>query len=295
MAQEPHLFVLGIAQDGGYPQTSCRGACCADAWHDPTLRRHACCMGILDPVTGARWLIDVTPDIKVQWHMLNRLAEAHTTADTLAPASPTGIFLTHAHIGHYTGLMHFGREAASTVDLPVYAMPRMRAFLERNAPWCHLIAERHVMLLDLHDGERVVLRPDLTVTPILVPHREEFSETVGFTIRGPERAALYIPDIDAWELWSHALTDVIRTVDIAFLDGTFYDGKELPGRDLTTIPHPCVSDTMEQLASLPAEQRQKVHFIHLNHTNPLLWSNETQRALRARGFEIGQEGAGFRL
>jgi len=34
-------------------------------------------------------------------------------------------------MGHYTGLMHFGREVMGTNNLPVYAMPKMKTLWRR--------------------------------------------------------------------------------------------------------------------------------------------------------------------
>ena len=42
-------------------------------------------------------------------------------------------------MGHYSGLMHLGREAANTSKVPVYAMPRMLEFLAKNGPWNQLL------------------------------------------------------------------------------------------------------------------------------------------------------------
>ena len=45
---------------------------------------------------------------------------------------PKGIFLTHAHIGHYSGLIHLGKEALGAKGISVYAMPKMSFFLKRK-------------------------------------------------------------------------------------------------------------------------------------------------------------------
>ena len=39
--ESPYVVVLGITQDGGYPQAGCKKECCRDAWKDPARRRHA--------------------------------------------------------------------------------------------------------------------------------------------------------------------------------------------------------------------------------------------------------------
>jgi len=187
---EPYLVVLGIAQDGGYPQAGCQRECCARAWRDASLRRGVSCLGIVDPATGERWLLDATPDFPRQLRVLDGLAPS-TSVPGLA-----GILLTHAHMGHYTGLMHLGREAIGARRVPVYAMPRLREFLSSSRPWDQLVRLENIELRTLRADEPVALNGRLTATPIPAPHRDEYSETVGFRIKGPNHSVLYISDID---------------------------------------------------------------------------------------------------
>jgi len=209
---------------------------------------------------------------------------------------PDAIFLTHAHIGHYAGLLYLGKEALGANRVPVYAMPRMRAFLRQNGPWSQLVQDSNIVLRQLRDQEPVILPQQITVTPLRVPHRDEYSETVGYRIEGPRKAALFIPDIDKWSSWERRIEDEIRKVDYAFLDATFYSGTELDNRDMRDIPHPFVLESMQRFQSLPAVEREKIIFIHLNHTNPILDPNsrESQQVLQA-GFQIGRTGQVFPL
>ncbi len=186
------LVVLGTAQDGGAPQI---GHDEDPAWVDPAARRLATSLGLVDRASGRRWLIDATPDIRDQLH---RFHAAFPPDATQAPLD--GVFLTHAHIGHYTGLMFFGHEAMGTKELPVYALPRMRRYLSDNGPWSQLVSFRNIALQPLADGIATDLG-NVRVTPFLVPHRQEFSEVCGFRIEGPARKVLFIPDIDRWEDW----------------------------------------------------------------------------------------------
>lgn len=281
------LLVLGVAQDAGKPQI---GNPQDPAWDNPSLRRLAASLALIDRRgdTPKRWLFDATPDIREQLHRVN------VAAPTDAPAQVDGIFLTHAHIGHYTGLMMFGREAANTSDLQVFAMPRMADFLMTNGPWSQLLTLHNIYLAIMEDGSAEPLDEGLSVTPFLVPHRQEFSEVAGFLIEGPETSALYLPDIDSWEDWDKAGTrieDMIAKVDFAFLDATFYSGEELPGRDMSKIPHPTVVRSMERFASLPPAEKSKIRFIHMNHTNPLLAPGARERGVvKKAGFAIAEEG-----
>ncbi|MEJ2152957.1 MAG: MBL fold metallo-hydrolase [Gemmatimonadota bacterium] len=178
-----------------------------------------------------------------------------------------GVFLTHAHMGHYTGLMHLGHESMGAHGVVVYAMPRMREYLSTNGPWDQLVRYENIAIEPLADGVPVDLIDRITVTPFLVPHRQEYSEVVGFRIDGPNRSALFIPDIDSWEEWEAQGTrieDLIAEVDVAYLDATFYGDGEIPGRDMSSFPHPFITHSMDRFAELPPAERAKVRFIHLN-------------------------------
>ncbi len=281
----PYTVVLGIAQDGGYPQAGDRTS---PAWGDPTLRRSAACLGLADPRSGQRWLFDATPDFKEQLFRFDQIAP-HDARPGL-----DAIFLTHAHIGHYTGLMHLGIEAMGAQNVPVYVMPRMQQFLSENGPWAQLVQMHNVELRPLHDGRAVSITNELTVTPVSVPHRDEYSETVAFRIQGPRRSVLFMPDIAGWDAWERCGTrieDVLNTVDIAYLDGTFMSGDELPGRDLSKIQHPMVDASLARFADLPEGERHKVRFIHLNQSNPLLRGEASALAeLKRSGCGVAHEG-----
>jgi pyrroloquinoline quinone biosynthesis protein B len=264
----PYTLILGIAQDGGYPQAGCNRPDCIAAWRNPKLRQRVASFAIVDPQSHQRWIIDATPDFPSQLASLD-------TASPRGAALLDGILLTHAHIGHYLGLAHLGREVLGAHSIKVYAMPRMREFLQHNGPWDQLVRLKNIELVPIEDGVPFALNERITVTPLRVPHRDEYSETVGFIIRGPSRSILWLPDIDKWEKWTTPLESVLAQVDVAYIDGTFYDATELPGRDLSEIPHPLMTETLMRLANSPL--RAKVRFIHLNQSNPLL--REHRRAV----------------
>ena len=252
-APRPYTMVLGIAQDGGIPQAGCRKSCCTSGRHE-----RVASLGVVDPASHRWWLIDATPDFPSQLAAMAAEAPACSLA---------GIFLTHAHIGHYTGLMHLGREAMGARGMPVWAMPRMRDFLTANGPWGQLVTLANIELRPLAADSTIALGDSLRVTPFRVPHRDEYSETVGFRIDGPRGAVVYLPDIDKWERWDRRIEDVIAGASAAYLDGTFFDAAELPGRDMSEIPHPFIVESLSRFATLPAAERKHIQFIHLNHTN----------------------------
>lgn len=281
------LVVLGAGQDAGAPQF---GNPDDPAWTDSGLRLTPTALALVDNKTSKRYLFEASPQITEQ---LNRLDQV------LPPAGPnagiSGVFITHAHIGHYAGLIFFGREAASTSGVPVYAMPRLLAFLAENGPWEQLVALDNIALEPLQDGMETILSPELSVTPYRVPHRDEYSETVGFVIEAGAQNVLFLPDIDSWDDWETEfdvrIEDLISEVDLAFIDATFFDDFELPGRDMSEIPHPRVTDSMDRLDGVSPEQKSGVHFIHYNHTNAIRFadSEETRQVLK-RGFNIAREG-----
>jgi pyrroloquinoline quinone biosynthesis protein B len=254
------VIILGTIQDAGSPHIGCSRSCCSSLSSDEKEQRLVSSIGLIDHSTGRSWIFDATPDFPRQWELL----ESHG-GDSLA-----GIFLTHAHIGHYTGLMYLGREALGSSGVSVYAMPRMKTFLENNGPWSQLVTLENIRLNPLQNGESVMLSKDLFVTPLVVPHRDEYSETVGYRIDGPERSILFIPDINKWELWDIPITGLISEVDLAFLDGSFYSPEEINFRPIEEIPHPTIQESMEQFEGLSADDKRKVYFIHFNHTNPVL-------------------------
>jgi pyrroloquinoline quinone biosynthesis protein B len=283
--ETPYLVVLGVAQDAGYPQAGCQKDCCRAVWEDADLEKMVSCLGLVDPRSGSCWLLDATPDFPQQWALLNETAG-------LSPDQPlAGIFLTHAHIGHYTGLMYLGREAVGADQVPVYAMPQLDTFLQTNGPWEQLVKLQNIQLRTLQENVPIKLAEDLSITPFSVPHRDEYSETAGFLIQGPEQRALFIPDIDKWDRWNCSIDSLVRTVDYAFLDATFFKNGELPNRDMSEIPHPFVEETVAVLSDLSPEEKKRVHFIHFNHTNPLLGHGpEAIDWVREQGFNLAEEG-----
>lgn len=283
-AQEnPYIYVLGVVQDAGFPQSSCYAPHCLPGWEDKTLRRGATSLAVIDPIQHSKYLFEATPHMPSQLYDLH--VEVPDTQYTL-----DGVFLTHAHIGHYAGLMFFGREAQGAKGMPVYAMPKMTNFLKSNGPWSQLVGLNNIQLKALQDGQASHLSA-ITVTPFLVPHRDEFSETVGYRIQGPNKTALFIPDINKWDVWEEDIAQLVKSVDYALLDATFYADGELGNRDMSQIPHPFVAESMARFDHLPAADKNKVWFIHFNHTNPLLnrLSPESE-FVRSQGYNIAREG-----
>ncbi len=277
------LIVLGITQDAGYPQLNCYKPHCMPAWKNIHLKKMAVSLGIVDINAQKKYLVEATPDVRQQMYNLHQFID-----NTFNFA---GIFLTHAHIGHYTGLMHFGREAAGTKNIPVYAMPKMTDFLINNGPWSQLLTLKNIILQPLQNQQTVKLSYNLFITPLIVPHRDEFSETVGFKIKGPNKTALFIPDINKWQKWDLSIIEEIKKVDYALLDATFYANGEIPNRDMSEIPHPFVEESMKLFNIMSKKDKAKVIFIHFNHSNPLLQKgNDAQKIVKEKGYNFAYEG-----
>lgn len=281
-SQNPYVVVLGIAQDGGYPQAGCKKECCKAVFEKKILPQLVSCIALVDPVSNEKWIFDATPDFTQQQYELSKL--------TKNAAELNGIFLTHAHIGHYTGLMYLGRETMGAKMIKVYAMPKMKIFLENNGPWSQLEKLQNIDIQPIEEEKEIILNDRLKVIAFKVPHRDEFSETVGYKIISKNKTLVFIPDIDKWQKWDKDLKQVVKENDYLLLDGTFYQDGEI-NRPMSEVPHPFVTETMDILSDLPKSERKKVNFIHFNHTNPLLdlKSKEGLNALK-NGYNIAKEG-----
>jgi len=279
---EIELIVLGVAQDAGFPQAGCQKENCALYWEEKEEKRHATSLGLIDHASGEYWIFEATPDFKHQLHEIQKAAASTRT--------PSGIFLTHAHIGHYTGLIHLGHEVMGASDVPVYAMPRMKNYLETNGPWSQLVSLNNIAINQLKADSSIYLNSNISVTPFLVPHRDEYSETVGYKIQTDSISVLFIPDINKWNIWDRSIIEEISKVDYAFLDATFYDSNELPGRDISEIPHPFVEESIDLFKNLSDSEKTKIHFIHFNHTNPLILDSPERKDVEDLGFNVAFEG-----
>lgn len=284
----PYVVVLGVGQDAGVPQMGCNSPFCQKAWADKRSQRMVSSIALVDPASGSRWIFDATPDLPAQFELLKDLTGDRTNR-------LDGIFLTHAHIGHYTGLMYLGRESMDTKAIRVYAMPRMKHMLETNAPWSQLVSLKNISISVLSEGLAVDLTTNLAVEAFLVPHRDELSETVGFRIRSGKTTLVFIPDIDKWAKWATPLADLVRSSDLLLLDGTFYADGEI-ARPMAEVPHPFVTETMRILKALSPADKAKVNFIHFNHSNPLVQGNRSKLAeVKRLGFSVATQGKKYSL
>lgn len=270
---------LGSAQDAGMPHIGCSEGACAQARATGV---HAQVASLAIVGEEGWYLVDATPDLPAQVHRMGSL--------------PRAVLLTHAHIGHYSGLMYLGKEGMHAQGLPVWCSQKMADFLSANAPWSQLVELGNVELKVFHDGDEVqgtiFLESGLAASPLKVPHRDEYADTWAFSISHAlsselPRPVLYLPDIDSWEQWDAGLLETAAWHSAVVLDATFWDDGELGNRDMSAIPHPRVRQTMDLLQPLVDAGECEVVFTHLNHSNPL-WDPQSAEAqeLRRRGFLV---------
>lgn len=288
---EPYVVILGIAQDGGLPHIGCNESCCAEAWKKPSSKKNATCIGIIDPKTQQRWIIEASQDLRYQLNYLDTICPKRKKSTVL-----DGIFITHGHIGHYMGLIYLEKAMLSSEKIPVYTMPKMGKYLSANRPWKDTIQQKNITLHFLEDQKSVQLNKRISITPFLVPHRADYAETVGYIITGPKKSYVFIPDLDHWEGMKTPIEEYISQTDGALLDATFFNRTELKHRDMSKVPHPTIEESMQQFAVLPTKEKKKIHFIHLNHTNPVLntKSNQYKRVVK-NGFRVAKERQNFPL
>jgi pyrroloquinoline quinone biosynthesis protein B len=247
------LIILGSGQDGGSPQVGQPSS--------ESQPRCASSVAVVGP-EGAVVLLDASPDLRTQ-------SQALLGSDLYPPNRASfvdGVCITHAHMGHYAGLLHFGKEAAAESGLPLLGTKRFLAYMEANDPWAELIRDGHLDPIAI-DGMEASIDGDLTLSAIAVPHRDEYSDTIAFSISvAGQPWLLYLPDIDDWQSWDEA-EQVIARHEVALLDATFSSVHELPGRDISAIRHPLVPDTIERFAHLVADTQ--IVLTHINHSNSL--------------------------
>ena len=281
-SQSEYIYILGNTQDAGLPHIGCQHPFCEDSFNVYE-EHYSTSIAVVNSDLKKYILFEATPDITFQ---LNNLKK-NIFDEFLLPES---IYITHAHIGHYTGLMYFGREALGAKDLMVRVLPRMSNFLQNNGPWSQLVDIKNIKIKEINFESSTNELNNITVTPIQVPHRDEYSETAGYIIKGKNKKALFIPDIDKWEKWDRDLSQLAKEFDFLLIDATFYDSKEI-NRDISEIPHPLVTETIDLLSGLNTENRSKVYFIHMNHTNMMLDPNsELSKLIISKGFNIARLG-----
>ena len=280
--QSEYIYVLGNVQDAGLPHIGCKHEFCNEKFNEFE-EYFTTSIAVIDPLIKKYVLFEATPDLPYQLNYLDKKLFKNFFL-------PESIFITHAHIGHYAGLMYFGREALGSKDLKVNVLPKMGNFLKTNGPWSQLVEINNIKIQEINFDQKTNHLSNISVTPIKVPHRDEYSETAAYVIIGKNKKALFIPDIDKWEKWGKNLIELVKEYDYLLLDATFYDSKEI-NRDISEIPHPLVSETISLLDNLSTMDKSKVYFIHMNHTNMMLDpKSNLSKYVTSKGFNIARVG-----
>ena len=287
MNKNIQILVLGTVQDGGYPHTGCNNICCKRIWGNYLLRRNVASIALIDHKVQKYWIIDITPDFKIQYQMINEYLNKEYCF--------SGIFLTHSHIGHYSGIFELGLEVLNSNNIPVYAMPKLMKFLKSNPSIDFLFKSKNIKSIKINNKEKIILSDDVSINSFLVPHRNEMSETVGYKIKTMDQSVIYIPDIDSWHEWNENIINVIENNNLIFIDGTFYSKDELKHRNIDNVPHPSILDSLELFENIGRE-KNKIYFTHLNHTNKVLDKDSTEyKNLIRSDFNILEDGQVFNI
>ena len=293
--REVVVTLLGIAQDGGRPQAGCKKDCCLPAYEDPSLVRRPVSLGIVG-LDKSSHLFDVTRELAWQLDCWSNVGSFEGTLDS--------VWITHAHQGHVDGLGLFGRESIAAQNLALHCSNSFTELMQKTPAWKAML-DQGVLDLNSFESSQIIsptAECGFTVQPIMIPHRDELSDTHAFLIRGPKESLLYMPDHDSWSE-TLAMTDAedIRSwfhsleVGTVLLDGTFWSNDELENRDQQVVPHPPIVDTINALGTRQ-DGDPRIVFIHLNHTNPLHDPVSEQSVKVADfGWEIGSEGMLFLL
>ncbi len=279
---DQYITILGTAQDGGFPHINNTQEF-VSVKNREAKKELVVSLGIIDRQENKKFLFEATPDMPQQLAILDG---EHLHNETII----NSIFLTHAHMGHYTGLMHLGREAMGAKNIQIYAMPKMKIFLENNGPWSQLVSLNNVNINPLRADSIVRITKNIEVIPFLVPHRDEYSETVGYKIIGKNKSALFIPDINKWSLWEKSIIEEVKQVDYALIDATFFKNGEIP-RPMSEVPHPFIEETVDLFKNESKEIKSKIIFIHFNHSNPALdKKNQERLLLEKEGYSFANFG-----
>ena len=272
------IKILGTAQDGGLPTMGCHCPNCTNARRDPGRARMVVSLGILNFVSGRTYLIEATPDAARQVDLIQSRDPMFVKART-RPID--GVLLTHADVGHYPGLIQFRPEVGPTRGLKVHGSSQMSAFLAANEPWKYMVDKSIIELQPFEFERSVLLDEQVNFVAIPVPHQKH-TDAVGFKIRGPKKTLLFIPDIDRWD---EGFKDIVASVDIAFIDGTYLDKREGSKR------HPPIREVMAFFASVVKTAGTSVSFIHFNHDNPIFGDDGTLEAeIEGKGFHVAHQG-----
>ena len=288
---EVRVVLVGTAQDGGVPQAGCGCDRCVAALSDPSKALYPASCLVMGS-DGSLHLIEASRALPQQ---LGIAARTLGIGDTIIPDT---VSLTHAHLGHIDGLGQFGKEVMGSSGVDLFASESVIDFIRKRG----LISPFEANNVESSKAFSPSGQCGFQLEFIPVPHRDEFSDTHAIKVIGPSSSLLFLPDHDDWSgtldmAGQSSIRDWLNSleVDFALIDGTFWSGEELEGRDMSVIPHPPISDTIGRLGRREDEDPEVI-FFHLNHTNPAVDCGTAEyQELTSLGWSIGEQGSTFVL
>jgi pyrroloquinoline quinone biosynthesis protein B len=268
------IKVLGSGQDAGIPHIGCYCDICTNARRHKEYQRLGPSIAIWND--NSCYIIDASPDFKSQMDMVS---EEGIKIERNGKIPVSGILLTHAHFGHYSGLLQLGKEALNEENLPVHCTSKMKRFLEGNLPFRLLVQEGNIHVTEIQIDKESHAN-GLHFKPILVPHRAEIADCVGYIILS-EKRFIYIPDLD---YWTDEILSEIKKADLALIDGTFYSKDEISR--FGEVPHPPILETIKKVET----EHSEILFTHINHTNAINRMGDERKNVEEKGFKIAYDG-----
>ena len=295
MGRNVRVTILGVSQDGGFPQAGCGSDCCEAARKNPSLKKHPVSLGIVGADSSTH-LIEATRDLAWQLNLW------HSVDPVEGPLN--SLWITHSHHGHIDGLGLFGREVINANKLEVNCSVSLSKLIKNTPNWNLLIELENIKIKEFENLKSYNPTPEcgFSIKPIQVPHRAELSDMHAFLIQGPQNNLLFLPDHDSWKNTLEFVNkkEIIEwfnseNVDIALIDGTFWSSNELKGRNQTVISHPPVNETLKLLGA-KTKHMPDIFFTHLNHTNPLNNNSSKESSIVEKmGWKVAKEGDFFNL
>jgi pyrroloquinoline quinone biosynthesis protein B len=285
------VSILGVAQDGGIPQAGCNCKRCLSAHENLDLRKFPVSCGVIG-IDDSFHMIEVSRQLSEQLKLASDIFGPNF------PVKPDSVIITHGHLGHIDGLGLFGKEVMGVNDVPLISSEKVINLLSKRG-----LVESFICR-EISPNTKIEPTPDcgFSVEFLKVPHRDEETDTHAIIIRGPKKSLLFLPDHDSWdETFRETGTKDIRdflnriSVDIALIDGTFWDENELKNRKMDKIPHPTISESLELLGKKRINDPE-IYFIHLNHTNPANDETSIQRKkIDSMGWGVVLQGSIFSI
>ena len=295
MASGVSVTILGTAQDGGIPQAGCSCQRCLDAHRDLKLRKYPVSLGILG-VDGTKHIIEITKNLSEQLVIW--------TPDKNELFIPETVSITHLHLGHIEGIGQLGKPVMGLREVDVYLSPNNKDIFDNRSDIVLMEDEGNIRThsknfyhpFEPKDG------CGFSLQFIPIPHRSELGDNAAIIIKAEEKSILFMPDQDSWgdTLDYHSkdnIRDFLKMFDIdeALIDGTFWSMDELPGRDISKIPHPTIKDSIKLLGR-KKEEDPEISFLHLNHSNPVNDLGSKQRKIvEKNGWRISEMGDVLKL